>query len=418
MELANDLADKLLSIAEELSFPRLVGTEGEKRAKQLIRERMRRLETTFDEETVRWSTAPWKVVLPALCVAGLAGALFTLFLAFHFPQFTFTGLLASALAIGVPAWALLSGKAYWIGADDNPPSTNFVARVPPAGQASARVVFTAHYDTKSQSVPAAARVLLIGLAGGSLLLFFAFTLVVQFSSVVPGWRGSLAWSQAGAGVAFFPLAVGALGTASVRLGNNSPGALDNASGVAVCFGLLDFFKECPLEHTEVVVAFLTGEELGLYGARAFVERHADELAEVDSVNLNFDGVKAPLRYLARLGSVNVKSPDHRPFFDALLKAAEEADVSLQAVRIPFGAWTDSLPFVKAGFSSTTIISLGGGGRVHRRGDVPERLDRAALALATRLGVQFARVVDQTWPTEERDDGGEVKRRCARGPRTA
>lgn len=50
---------------------------------------------------------------------------------------------------------------------------------------------------------------------------------------------------------------------------NSPGANDNASGVAVVLAVARYLKESPCRRAPVIVAFFDQEELGLFGARAF-----------------------------------------------------------------------------------------------------------------------------------------------------
>ena len=50
---------------------------------------------------------------------------------------------------------------------------------------------------------------------------------------------------------------------------NSPGANDNASGVAVVLAVARYLKATPCRKAPVVIAFFDQEELGLFGARAF-----------------------------------------------------------------------------------------------------------------------------------------------------
>lgn len=56
----------------------------------------------------------------------------------------------------------------------------------------------------------------------------------------------------------------------------SPGADDNASGVAATLGLAERLAHTPLKNTDVVVVFTGCEEVGCYGADAFFQRHAEE----------------------------------------------------------------------------------------------------------------------------------------------
>jgi hypothetical protein len=67
-----------------------------------------------------------------------------------------------------------------------------------------------------------------------------------------------------------------------------PGADDNASGVAAMLAAARVIAAARLRHPVVFAAF-DAEELGLQGARAFVERHAVS-AETTAIDLNLDMV--------------------------------------------------------------------------------------------------------------------------------
>lgn len=72
----------------------------------------------------------------------------------------------------------------------------------------------------------------------------------------------------------------------VRNGEIYNGADDNASGVAALLAVAEAFKAKPPKHTVYIVA-LDGEEMGLRGARAFVESPPVPLDRV-ALNVNFD----------------------------------------------------------------------------------------------------------------------------------
>lgn len=66
----------------------------------------------------------------------------------------------------------------------------------------------------------------------------------------------------------------------------SPGAYDNASGVASVLALAERVAEQPLENTEVIIAMLGCEENGAWGAYALYEAHADEWRDAIVINLD------------------------------------------------------------------------------------------------------------------------------------
>ncbi|MBO8127047.1 MAG: M28 family peptidase [Firmicutes bacterium] len=70
---------------------------------------------------------------------------------------------------------------------------------------------------------------------------------------------------------------------------NSPCAHDDASGVAVMMGLAKLFKELdPFRRSVEFVAFGV-EEIGLFGAYAYAQQHAEDLRKVAAI-FNLDGI--------------------------------------------------------------------------------------------------------------------------------
>lgn len=66
-----------------------------------------------------------------------------------------------------------------------------------------------------------------------------------------------------------------------------PGANDNASGIAMQLELAKYFQAHPLQNYNVLFIAFTGEEIGLLGAKYFVENPCMPLAQIKFL-LNFD----------------------------------------------------------------------------------------------------------------------------------
>ena len=167
------------------------------------------------------------------------------------------------------------------------------------------------------------------------------------------------------------IAGGAVVTASV-VGNESPGAVDNASGVAAVLA-----AAARLDASAAVGVLLpSAEELGLAGARAWIRAHGAERAYV----LNCDGVddqgELTIMYTRSLPAAIV---------DAVRAAAEGR---VQARRMPPGLLLDSVAFADAGWSAATLShgSMKTLARVHTPSDSLELLEgrsieRVSLVLA-------------------------------------
>jgi Zn-dependent M28 family amino/carboxypeptidase len=160
--------------------------------------------------------------------------------------------------------------------------------------------------------------------------------------------------------------------------NNSPGALDNASGVATLLGIAE------REGTGSDVAFLItdAEELGLAGARAI----SRSLPAVYGV-INFDGLddEGQFQIVEDFGwpRRRGKAPH---LAAALLSAAAALDVPIQRRSVPFGIMLDHIPIVESGMPALTVMrgSLASLRRVHRPIDDLSRLSGDGITRAVDL----------------------------------
>ncbi len=226
----------------------------------------------------------------------------------------------------------------------------------------------AHRDSKSQPMPLAFRGPAIVVAGIAWIALFVLALMstvelVQRSTIVAA--GVLA-VVAGVILIFSWVA------------NNSPGALDNASGVATLLGVAE------RERGAGDVAFLVtdAEELGLAGARAI----ARQMPAVYGV-INFDGIDddGDFQVVEDFGwpRKRGKAPH---LAAALLSAAAAIDVPAHRRSVPFGIMLDHIPIVEAGTPALTLMrgTLASLRRVHRPIDNLQRLTGAGITRAVEL----------------------------------
>ena len=68
---------------------------------------------------------------------------------------------------------------------------------------------------------------------------------------------------------------------------NTPGAGDDGAGVAAMLEVMSLLSQAPPLENDIIFLFTDGEEMGLMGARAFVEQH--QMAKDIGVLLNFEG---------------------------------------------------------------------------------------------------------------------------------
>jgi len=170
--------------------------------------------------------------------------------------------------------------------------------------------------------------------------------------------------------------------------SGSPGAADNAAAVAALVETLRQLAAGPPLQQDVVVLFSDSEEIGLTGARAFVEEHpwAEDVAAV----LNFEarGTQGP--------SIMFETgPASGGLVDVYAEVAPSpvANSISELVYSLLPNDTDFSVFREAGEPGLNFAFIDGAGAYHNAADTPEQLSPAslhhhgstALALARALG---------------------------------
>ena len=364
-------ADRAYEHTRALCYPRRVGTLGERRAlRYLIREfRAAGLRTRRERFGVSHFPAEVgsRIIFAGCGLLVLLGA----WLATRYP-------LASALCWGAAAFLTNAPwrvqhfvSAAW------PPRTssaNLLGTLPGAPEsAPARVVFLAHYDTKSQLLPTGVRVGLVTAA--TLLCALLAVLAVAalaFPDVLPAaraWR--LSW-------VVLALLAGLLANLT---GNRSPGALDNGSAVGTLLELARCWRPDPAAPVEVVWVATGSEEVELDGARHLLETHASWWKDKPTLLVTLESVGAGVVvYLA--GEPGA------------LRLARAAAVDLDLPHAPLrvlGAGMDHEPFAARGLPAVSILGdvVRTSFALHSPRDNMGLIDRAALERAGRLAAHLA-----------------------------
>ena len=221
----------------------------------------------------------------------------------------------------------------------------------------------AHVDSKSQPVPLAVR------AGGIVVLALAW--ISAMALAVGGAMGhpvQRAWL-----VVIALAALGALPVLASIVTRRSPGAIDNASGVASVLGAAATLPA----SARVGVLITDAEELGLAGARAWCAGRPVGRA------LNCDGIDDAGQLTLMWTRPRASRLEH-----AVSTAALAVGESLRVIPLVPGVLVDGLAFSDAGWQSITLSrgSLATLRRIHTGRDDLDHLqghgvERAAQTLA-------------------------------------
>ncbi|HKH93273.1 MAG TPA: M28 family peptidase [Gemmatimonadaceae bacterium] len=328
--------------------PRAPGTTEEHAAREHCARVLRGLGYDVAVEPFEYSALPGRYGMPIGGAIGAGTVLVTVWLASiqHAPRGA-----AAAFGVGLLVLALFAQRMLGDGVLDlswmRARADNLVAR---RGRDAPCVWLVAHVDSKSQPIPSRVRV------AGVVLLALAILLTLGALGLTLGIGSSrtLLWLACAASGAMG----GAVIIASV-VGNDSFGAVDNASGVAAVLSAAAMLDPA----SAVGILIPSAEELGLAGARAWVRANRSERALV----LNCDGVDDQ-------GELTLMYTRRKP--DRIVDAVRNASGGdVRVLRMPPGLLLDSVAFADAGWEAITVShgSMRTLARVHTRRDSLDHL---------------------------------------------
>lgn len=363
-------------LLRELARPRMTGTTGAHEVAELIRTKLNALGFQVQDLPFTFSTLPGRFAVSVAGVFMLAGTLgATALLNMRHPGIALVILLGVLLLAG--AVAALTPSLTVMLPFAKVTANNMLAKKPGSRP---RYIVMAHLDSKSQPLPLAFR--------GPAIIF-----------AILSWAALVVFSILGLldPVYILPRLTTGLGIVAVIASvllvfcwteNRSPGALDNASGIATLLGVAAQERE----RDDVAYLITDAEELGLVGARA-VARQLDPVVGV----INIDGVDDDGSFfvLEKFGFPPKHIAPH--LVAAMLTAAAEMDVPARRRNVPFGLMLDHLPIARAHLPAVTLMrgSFASLKRVHRPTDSVENMSGKGIPSAIDLIQRSLRVLRDT-----------------------
>ena len=362
-------AERALDIVRVLApEPRPAGSESEARARSYCAERLRAAGFAVREEVFEYSAFPGRWGTP---VGGLV-SLVVLVAAAAAGRADKAGVAVLLLALGAAIVGATARGLSRTGVLEFPmlrrSGVNLVATRGDPSRGESTLWLMAHLDSKSQPVPILVRAAGITLVGA-----------IWIAGLLVGTT-QLIWSYPNLSGSWLVLAVlavaGAIPVIATTVGARSPGALDNATGVATVLAAVEEARD-----SACGVCLTSAEELGLAGARAWVRARPHGPA----VAINCDGVDDR-------GATTCMYTGRRP--DALvasvLTASARTGSRMRAHRLLPGVLTDGVALADAAWSVVTL-SKGGArtlGRIHTPRDRAEHLTGTGMAEVARVIVDL------------------------------
>jgi len=177
--------------------------------------------------------------------------------------------------------------------------------------------------------------------------------------------------------------------------NKSPGALDNASSVAVLNELGRYLKAKPLKNYDVLILITGSEELGMVGARTFVNNHIKEFPPESTYIINFDMVgykNFPVSIITEEGLPNKRKVS--PFLSGLaFEVAKEKSIELTGFWMPAGAATDRGVFTARKYDGIDFVVKRASFETHKANDNPSKFDPELAAKNCEIALGMMHKLD-------------------------
>ncbi len=300
------------------------------------------------------------------------------------------------LIVNIFGLGLLSLAGYWISRYGvlslsvmRSRATNLVAT---RGGADSRpfVWLVAHLDSKSQTIPMALRIasaVTFALIGAGVMASVLVLAMFGFPFQSTGFTNTAPFATA-ATILSYLAGVAALPIIFCFIGNRSPGALDNASGVASVI----LAAQTLGAGSNVGVLITSAEELGLAGARHFVATEVETGIAINCDTIDDDGkfiCMASGAKISRLDQAIDRAASRLQMETVNAAAFSGSRMGPRMVRlremIP-GILADNIAFTDAGWESFTLSrgNIATLACVHTSRDVPDRIEGTGIAKAASL----------------------------------
>jgi len=336
--------------------PRFTGTQPLARAREVCAVRLRGMGFSVVERPFRYSTLPARFGMPLVGLMSIVLVAGVELAADRLDARAAAGLALLGLGVLLALVRWLTGG----GALSLDAARAHGANLEGTRGGEPRVWLVAHLDSKSQRYPLAVRAV-----GASLTML--------------AWGALLIACAAGAGGASSPYrwwiwaasAVGGGLLALASAGNESPGAVDNASGVAAMLAAAGRLGPA----VPVGVLITDAEEVGLAGAHAWAH------GRVPGIAVNCDTIDDRGEFVLLISG-------RRPgaVCDAAGRAARGTGVPIRVRRLPRGVLTDGVALARAGWACATLsrATVGTLLRIHTPQDSVEMLAGTGIGPAAAL----------------------------------
>lgn len=182
----------------------------------------------------------------------------------------------------------------------------------------------------------------------------------------------------------------------------SRGAMDNATGIAIAYEALKYFKENPdkmPKNCRIVDLNCGSEEAGLRGAMAFCKKHRNDGLLTNAWNINIDSIADKDFFEVVNGDTWQFTKFDKDLENMLMEAMQESGIENPGNIVNPVGGCDSTPMCKAGVKTITFAAQNPTitSYYHTWLDVAERFDKETVGTGLEV---VLRVIDKIAEKEE------------------
>jgi len=374
-------ADNIKKNLEELSFPRLSGTNDEKKAFILLKGKIEELNINPTIQNFTFSTF-YSRIYPKIAFSLGFWLLLILFLNPNRIFIQVNVLVISIIFIllfiitkkpeKIKVGKILHSKNLLVEFSLKPLNVNSESEVKQQNSNNnlKNILLFSHVDSKGQRLPIKIRIFsfklwLLSYPLGILIIIFKYTSIGQL----------YLWIYiCGVIVLFFNFLATILIVINTT-NNNSPGAIDNASGAVCVLELLKFYANPVnrLRNFNLWFVFTGAEECGTMGIRHFCNK-INNINKKQSYIINIDSIGKDAEYF----SSSINSNNNIELWEIFNKIAKKLNFRFHHTNVSFGVRSDGLYLKSQGFQGFGFADINAYKYVHSIKDTADNVDAHLL----------------------------------------
>ena len=383
--------DNAYRIAERLAFPRLIGSEGEKKAIEIVIDEFK-IAGYESIKRQKFNTSFHNFIYSRYIFLILGTGMILLGLSLYVNPFITLGLIALALFLSFKALKTATSTKMKLSKNTNKNyETENVWAELESKNSKCKVVFMGHWDSKSQSFPTSTRVMIFLIFTFSSLLLYIIFLIISLLQIfinldVPILNNLLL------DICLIIAIIGALNFFN-KTGNLSPGSFDNAAAVGSIIELAKYYKNNQPNNVDITFLSPGSEELNLGGAIQFINKFKAQLDRNTTffINLDFVGGSELVRLTSSYGIPRRTSS--KKLNTLILESAKENEIKIKDIYSPTGVWSDFMPIVQEGFEACWLGSEPGLKFVHTKNDNMDLVSKEGINNILTLCVDVIKKLD-------------------------